>query len=221
MDLTLIKQANFLYNRKQKKEIISDEGIACLSDCALILLHKSGLRPLFIIDSEDKEKILLSPKEKMEKPDLILFSDTEIGKQSARTLQEQMKAIADCSTKILPINFSTIENVDNFEVLKNLLHTKAKHLEERGYKHLVVVAKPETLDKIAHCMNGTGLKNQNVPIYSFLNGKEIMDENLTSGSYMTRDIMDTMLVKRYNASGRKLSKPLSICTVKQKLHIFE
>ena len=220
MDITLIKQADFIYNKREKKQVISDDGVACLSDCSLVLLHKAGLRPLFIIDPKGKEKIIFSPEEKMEKPNLILFPETEIGKQSARTIQEQLKTIANCSCRILPVNFSTIDKVENFEILKNMLLTRAKSFEDKGYEHLVIVAETETLDKIAHCMNGIGLKEHNIPIYSFSNGKEIEDENLTFGSYMTRDIMDTILVKRYNNSENRLFKPLPICAIKQKLHIL-
>ena len=168
MDITLIKQADFVYNKKGKKQIISDEGICTLSDCSLILLNKAGLRPLFIIDPKGKEKIIFSPEEKMKKPSLILFPETEIGKQSARTIQEQLKTIANCSTKILPINFSAIDRTDNFEILKNMLLTRAKSFEDKGYEHLVIVAETETLDKIARCMNGKGLKYHNIPIYSFM-----------------------------------------------------
>ena len=221
MDITLIKEAGSVYSRKEKKENISGEGIADLADCALVLLHKAGLRPLFVIDAKGKEKVVFSPETKMKKPDLILFSGTEIGKQSARALQEQIKNIADCPVKILPVNFSTIDKADNFEILKNILLTRAKSFEEKGYEHLVIVAETETLDKIAHCMNGTGLREHNVPIYSFSDGKEIKDENLVSGSYMTRDLMDTILVNRYKNSENKLYKPLSICTIRQKLNIHD
>ena len=225
MDITLIQEpTSFLYNRKNKKTILSGTAITELIDCSMVLLHKADLRPLYVFNDSNQEKICLAPQQKMEKPDLILFSDTEIGKQSARVIQEQLFR-GGCSTRILPTNFSVPE--DNFENFKNRAIIRAESLEKRGFKHLVIVAPTEILDKISCCMTGKVLSGQhNIPIYSFSDGKEISDPNLSRGLSITRDILDNFLIrvirKQENPNFVKYKNscpPLEVYQIEKKLHL--
>ena len=171
MDVTLIPQAESKYNKKLHKSFITDNAMIELTDCCLVLLHKSGLRPLFLLGEE--ERILFTPEHKtMAKPDLIIYNESEAGKQSARVIQEQLRHSRQ-PIKILGTNFSTIEKTNNPEILKNILSTRSSYLEQKGYHHIVVVADREILDKIALCMNGKGLnQSYNIPIYTMPVGRK-------------------------------------------------
>ena len=231
MDITLIPQAESKYDKKHRKSFIVSDSIVRLTDCSLILLHKSGLRPLFTINTNNEEQILFKPKHKiLEKPDLIIYNNTSnAGKQSARVIQEQL-GNSNCRIKILGTNFSAIEKTKNLEMLRNILLTRASRLKENGYKHIVIVSSQKHLDKIAFCMNGRGLsQTYNVPIYSFSEGKEIEDVNLTDNFYITRDLLDNWLVNSINNGQNKewisikdkCRHPLSLYQIQKKLHFPE
>ena len=195
MDITLIPKAESKYDKKLGKSFILDAGIVQLSDCSLILLHKAGLRPLYVMEGF-KERILHQPTRKLSKPDLILFCNSESGRQSAFVVQEQLKRCG-CNPESKSVDFSTISKTNNFKILKNRLSKRTERLSKAGYKHLVVIADSECLDKIAACISGEGLPlNYNIPIYSFSNGKEIKDVNLTGENmYVTRELLDSCLMR--------------------------
>ena len=228
MDITLIPQAEAKYNKKHHKSFIIDSAMVKLSDCSLVLLHKSGLRPLFSLGRD--ERILFTPEHKtMANPDLIIYSKSEAGKQSARVIQEQLKNSGH-PIKILGTDFSAIEKTNNTEILKNILSTRSSYLEQKGYHHIVVIADRKILDKIAACMNGKGLNQvYNIPIYSFSDGKEIKDINLTENFYITRDLLDNWLVSTVNRGTNekwscykdKCRHPLPLYYLQKKLHFPE
>jgi len=201
MDITLIPQADSKYDKKLHKSFISDNGIVQLTDCSLVLLHKAGMRPLYLMTGKE-ERIIIQPEhKKMAEPDLILFSDTGVaGEQSAKVIQEQLKTCS-CSAEIRGLNLSMWKwnKKKNFDVLKNMLTTRVQQLEEKGYHHIVVVGDAPHLDTIARCMNGTGLNQAyNIPIYSFSDGKEIQDRNLIDNFYITRELLDDLLMSSLN-----------------------
>ena len=228
MDVTLIPQADSKYNKKLHKSFITDSAIVELTDSCLVLLHKSGLRPLFSLGKE--ERILFTPEHKtMAKPDLIIYNKSEVGKQSARVIQEQLGHSGQ-AVKILGTDFSAIKKTNNPEILKNILSTRSSYLEQKGYHHIVVVADREILDRIALCMNGKGLNQaHNIPIYSFSDGQEIEDINLTQNLYVTRDLLDDWLVTTINRDTNKkwirykdkCCYPLPLHYLQKKLHIPE
>ena len=228
MDITLIPQAESKYNKKLHKSFITDSAIVELTDCCLVLLHKSGLRPLFSLGKE--ERILFTPEHKtMAKPDLIIYNESEVGKQSARVIQEQL-GNSGHPVRILGTDFSAIRNSNNPEILKNILSTRSSYLEQKGYHHIVVVAENGILDKIALCMNGKGLnQSYNIPIYSFSDGQEIEDVNLSQNFYITRDLLDDWLVGAVNRGmNKKLAHykgkcyhPLPLHYLQKKLHFPE
>ena len=229
MDITLIPEAESTYNRKLQRKFISDDGMVRLTDCTLVLLHKSGMRPLYLME-EKSERALMQPEHTpMAKPDLILFSNIDTGVQSARVVQEQLKR-CECEVKMLGTDFSMIDRTKNPTMLKNMLLKRAQNLKEKGYQHIVVIADSEYLDKIAYCMNEKGLNSSyNIPIFSFSDGKEIDDINLTKNLYITRDLLDNYLIGKVNRSDSgkltqfkgKCQHPLEIYQLRSKLHLPE
>ena len=226
MDITLIPQAESIYNKKLNKNIISDSGITQLSDCALILMHKAGLRPLYVV-GYNKTNIQIEPDHKTAKPNYIVCENDEIAKQSAGVIQNQLEHNG-CSVNIGYIGLSKSKNTN---IQKNLLETRLKQMEEKGVCHLVIVGKKEQLDKIARCICGQGLNSAyNIPIYSYSNGVEITDKNLMGGNmYVTRDILDSMLIHQIQFDENpKLEKYKNLCHkalelphLKRKLNINE
>lgn len=230
MDVTLIPISESKFDKKHKKTFLTDNGMAQLTDCTLVLLHKSGMHPLYLIQ-EKNEKIVSEPQQHqvMAKPDLILCCNTETGKQSARVIQEQLERCS-CHVRILEADFSVIKKTNQSEQLKNLFSTRASRLEQKGHKHIVVVADSESLGKIAHCMNDKGLnQSYNIPIYSFSDGKEIVDRNLIENLYITREMLDHILINSLNQDkDKKLSHfkgkcrlPIDIPQLQRKLHFPE
>ncbi len=228
MDITLIPISESKFDKEHEKNFLTDNGITQLTDCALVLLHKSGMRPLYLMQ-ETNEKIISEPQQVMSKPDLILCCNTETGKQSARVIQEQLERCS-CHVRILEADFSVIKKTNQSEQLKNLFSTRASRLEQKGHKHIVVVADSESLGKIAHCMNDKGLnQSYNIPIYSFLDGKEIVDENLMGDRlYITREMLDYILINKLLNKDKKFSNfkgkcrlPKSIFQLQRKLHFPE
>lgn len=207
MDITLIPKAESNYDKKLHKSFISDEGMVHLTDCSLVLLHKVGLRPIYLMEN-CQERILLHPTHKMFKPDLILFCNTEAGKQSAFVVQEQLKK-CQCEPKSEGMNFSVPLKTNHFNIFKNRVLTHIRRLERKGYQHVVVIADPKYLNKIAYCINEKGINpDYNIPIYSFSDGKEIYDANLTQDNmYITRDLLDDYLISSLNhENNTELSK---------------
>ena len=192
MDISFVEKADSHYNKNLQKNIVSDSGIASLSDCSLILLHKCGMRPLWVADKK-MERVVLKPEQLMKKPDLILFSPDDAGNQSARIIQEQLEN-CDCKVKIAPFDVSGITQP---EVLKNVISTRMRSLEEKGYQHVIFVENFDTLNKLSMCINKTPITaEQDIPVYSFSDGKKVSDANLDKNLYITRDILDNFLIRR-------------------------
>ena len=230
MDITLIPQAESRYDKKYRKIFLTDGGMTQLTDCSLVLLHKAGMRPLYLMTNKG-ERIVAQPEHaKMTEPDLILYSDTEpTGEQSAKVIQEQLKT-CNCSAEISNINFSMMNKSNAPEVLKNVFATRIEQLSKKGYHHIVIVANSRHLDTIARCMNQTGLNQaHNIPVYSFSDGQEIRDRNLIDNFYITRELLDHYLIgvlsrdldQELSQFKNKCSHSLEIFQLKKKLHLPE
>ena len=230
MDITLIPESEKKLNKKLRKNFISDEGMVILTDCTVLLLHKSGMRPLYLM-TDNGESILLQPNhKKMAPPDLILYSDAETsGEQSAKVIQEQLKT-CDCSAELRSVNLSIINKTTNLNLLKNMFTTRVEQLEKEGIHHVVIVAKDHLLDTIARCMNDKGLnRSYNIPVYSFSEGQEIEDKNLIDNFYVTREMLDNHLIRIMNSDTdskfskfkNKCHRSLELHQLKKRLHIPE
>ena len=227
MDISFVEKADFHYNKDLQKNIISDMGIASLSDCSLILLHKCGMRPLWVVEG-NLERVILRPEQMMKKPDLILFSPDDAGNQSARIIQEQLEN-CDCKIKIAPIDIATIQTKQP-ELLESIISTRIRSLEEKGYQHVIFVENFDTLNKLSMCINKTPIAGgQDVPVYSFSDGKQIQDSNLDKNLYVTRDILDNFLIRKIQKEDSPDLKPfkgkcrfyLEPHQLKNRLHLYE
>ena len=217
MEITLVLQSDSIQDKKTKKILPTGMGITQLLDCGMILLHKAGLRPLYVINSRNNEEIHFNPTKKMEKPDLILFSETsEIGKVSAQILQKQLLS-GECYADISPFNFSKSET--NPKIFKNIIQKRIGDLEKQGFKHIIFVASTKELNRIAYSIReeteeGASFPfpgKNNFPLQSFSSGKELYDENLVNGFYITRDILDTILLKNLKETDKTELKRFKGC----------
>ena len=203
MDITLIKRGDYYRDKKTEQDIVSETEIARLADCGMVLLHKVGERPLYIAGNDtDKDLILAQKPEKiLEKPDLILYSPNEPDTQSAKIIQFQL-GNGNCPTEIRSVDF--IENASNVQdpkIYKNMFKKHLDSLAEEGHKHIVIVADEKELNKMACSFNNQGLNPKyNLPIYSFSAEKEVVDNNLIDCIYVTRDLLDSVLLWQFEHS---------------------
>ena len=201
MDITLIKSGNYYWDKIAQRDIVSDTEMTQLADCGMVLLHKVGLRPLYIEGTKMDIELSQKPENPMEIPDLILHSPNDVDTQSAKIIQFQL-AHGNCPVEIKTTDFiKNASNIDNKDIYKNMFLAHLDSLEKKGYKHVVIVADEKNIDKMAFSLNGQGLNRQYVfPIYSFVNGQEIVDKNLISSIYITRDMIDSLLLWQFEHS---------------------
>ena len=203
MDVTLIKKGDYYRDNEIQQDIVTDTEMTRLADCGMILLHKAGLRPLYITGEKLKSEVefVQKPEKQMEKPDLILYSPNEPDTQSAKIIQIQLAA-GNCSTEIRAVDFiEKASHVENTDIYKNMFKNHLDSLAEEGYKHIVIVADEKELNKMALSFNNKGLdKRYLFPIYSFSNGQEIVDKNLINAMYITRDMLDSVLLWQFEHS---------------------
>lgn len=203
MDVTLIKRGDYYQDTKTKQKVVLETEITRLTDSGMILLHKAGLRPLYVQGNglRSELELIQKPMDLLEKPDLILYSPNDTDIQSAKIIQFQL-AYGNCSAEIRPVNFiESATNTDNLTIYKNMFEEHLNSLAEEGRKHVVIIADEKELNKMAFAFNGKGLnKEYNLPIYFFSDGKEVIDRNLINAIYATRDLLDSVLLWQFENS---------------------
>lgn len=201
MDITLIESGKSHWDREAQKDVVFDTEMTRLVDCGMILLHKIGLRPLYVEGNDLELKFEEKPQKQMEKPNLILFSTNEADTQSAQILQLQLIS-GNCPVEIKQTDFiEKTANVSDKKIYQNMFKTYLNSFEKKGYKHIVIVADKKNLDRMVYSLNNTGLNEQyTFPIYSFSDGQEIVDKNLINAMYITRDILDSVLLWQFEHS---------------------
>ena len=203
MDITLVRQGK--YNTEiyegQKIECITSSDISKISKSALRVLYACGKRPLFILKGQDFTPQICVEQSVQPLPDYVLCGQGQISKQSALVMQEQMKhagfSIPMRSLSALSkTNFSKKEKQERYApIVRNIF----KKQEEKGIKHLVIVADPSKLEAIIYALTGQKAKwPEDVFLQSIKNGKIDYQYNPDKPEYVTEGLLDTMMIHMVN-----------------------
>ncbi len=213
MDITLVRQAD------QKSEIVEGKKIRYIdtaeifdiSKSALRILYECGKRPLYSFPkptSNDMEvSVIASPQSE---PTCLLCAKELNSLQSANVLAEQL---SDVGVKLSVTQLSSLSNASNTPEQKHLSERLIQHeldsLEQKGCRHVIIVADKAKLNDIHHMITGkdlTGQESETTCLWAIRDGKPAYDYDSQRIDYVTEGMLDSRLVSQIN--GQNCPEPL-------------
>lgn len=205
MEVTLIRQGTCSVESENgvNFEYLPTGDVTNISKSALRLMYACGQRPLYVNKGENWDISVESKPN--HKPDYILCGATSNSIKSACILQRQLAHLGSVVPimKLASLSESAIsrKQLQSFYYRKLIRNTFKSLEENRGLKHIVVVAHPKELDAISFALTGKNFpQSSDVSMQMLRSGKIISNFEPNNPDYITEGMLETMLFHHINSS---------------------